>query len=229
MKERLNEFIDYIKNLNKELKIIYSLFVLGIFLILFGSVKIVFFNNNSTNNESGSSNNNGEENVIVNEMYDMYSKYLDISINSIEYIKNKIKSNEINFIEKDALYLFSVGSGKYIDGDDYKKSPFGNWIYFYVGVTCDDSGAYQYYILSLDDSEQGIDFKEDFELYDEHDSLIVSKSIMTVLDFGEIYSTNGSFMYSKNAEEGYLQASELTGLEELMSYSFKEKVVFVSK
>ena len=32
------------------------------------------------------------ENVVVNEFNDMYSKYVDISINSVEYIKNKIKN-----------------------------------------------------------------------------------------------------------------------------------------
>ena len=225
MKERLTNFVDYIKNLSKELKITYALFILGIIFILFGSVKLAFFSKSDGVKENDEFL-NVNENVIENN--NNISNYIDISTNAIDYLKAKAKNDELDFITNDSLYLFSVGSGKYIDIKNANKSPFGEWIYFYVAVLNDDNNGFEYYIISLDDSEQGIDFKQDFELLVEQEMVVSNKHIMTELDFKDIYAENLSLKYSNNVEEGYLLSDDVLGVKELLRLANREKLVFVS-
>lgn len=161
------------------------------------------------------------------------STYANSALSFISGVSPAVNSGQIDATQVGTLYLVPVGNDETKTCTKLEKggvSPFHKtWTYAYVGVVYDNQDR-DYYFVSRDGANHGVNFTDNKELQDKGGKLIVTGSELTnVAELAANYGTSATFFVgSTTPPTGAINGSaELRTLAGKVTNSTVSYVTFV--
>ena len=111
------------------------------------------------------------------------SAYVDTAKEVVAGTRNAVNEGKLGMYSTDTTYYIPYD---YIKSENGTKSPYGEFVYAYIGVIYDGKG-YAYYWISVDDAGQGVDEVTPVVILDEDDI----KSDINALDIKQKVDSTG--------------------------------------